>query len=78
MQTRDNQGEVIGEINTSFTDKGEKILSQRVQLSIQPAVGHATHVHQLFEASGKEGRGDPSGASTSGRTVLTGFRSARS
>ena len=27
MQTRNNKGEVIGETNTSFTDRGEKIVT---------------------------------------------------
>jgi hypothetical protein len=27
MQIRNNQGELIGEINTAFTDKGEKIVT---------------------------------------------------
>ena len=30
MQTRDNKGEVVGEINTSFTDKGEKIVTNTI------------------------------------------------
>jgi hypothetical protein len=30
MLSRNNQGEVIGEINTSFTDKGEKIVTNTI------------------------------------------------
>ncbi len=30
MQIRNNQGEVIGEINSSFTDKGDRIVTNTV------------------------------------------------
>jgi len=30
MQIRNNRGEVIGEINTSFTDKGDRITTNTV------------------------------------------------
>ena len=30
MLSRNNQGEVTGEINTSFTDKGEKIVTNTI------------------------------------------------
>ena len=36
MQTRNNQGEVIGEINTSFTDKGEKIVTNTIYNNGRP------------------------------------------
>lgn len=36
MQTRNNQGEVIGEINTSFTDKGEKIVTNTMYHNGRP------------------------------------------
>ena len=36
MQSRDNQGEVIGEINTSFTDKGEKIVTNTIYNNGRP------------------------------------------
>ena len=30
MQTRNNQGEVIGEINTGFTDNGDRIITNTI------------------------------------------------
>ncbi len=30
MQIRNNRGELIGEINTSFTDKGERIITNTI------------------------------------------------
>ena len=36
MQTRNNQGEVIGEINTSFTDKGEKVVTNTIYNNGRP------------------------------------------
>ena len=40
MQTRDNKGEVVGEINTSFTDKGEKIVTNTVYNRGNPVFQH--------------------------------------
>jgi hypothetical protein len=36
MQTRDNKGEVVGEINTTFTDKGEKIVTNTMYNNGRP------------------------------------------
>ena len=36
MQTRDNKGEVVGEINTTFTDKGEKIVTNTLYNNGRP------------------------------------------
>ena len=36
MLSRNNQGEVIGEINTSFTDKGEKIVTNTIYNNGRP------------------------------------------
>ena len=36
MLNRNNQGEVIGEINTSFTDKGEKIVTNTIYNNGRP------------------------------------------
>jgi hypothetical protein len=36
MQTRDNKGEVVGEINTTFTDKGEKIVTNTMYHNGRP------------------------------------------
>jgi hypothetical protein len=36
MQTRNNKGEVIGEINTTFTDKGEKIVTNTMYHNGRP------------------------------------------
>jgi hypothetical protein len=40
MQIRNNHGEVIGEINTSFTDKGEKIVTNTVYNRGNPVFQH--------------------------------------
>ena len=42
MQTRNNQGEVIGEINTSFTDKGEKIVTNTLYNRGNPVFQHVS------------------------------------
>jgi hypothetical protein len=42
MQTRNNQGEVIGEINTSFTDKGEKIVTNTIYNRGNPVFQHVS------------------------------------
>jgi len=36
MLSRNNQGEVIGEINTSFTDKGEMIVTNTIYNNGRP------------------------------------------
>ena len=36
MLSRDNQGEVVGEINNSFTDKGEKIVTNTMYHNGRP------------------------------------------
>ncbi len=36
MLSRNNQGEVIGEINTSFTDNGEKIVTNTIYNNGRP------------------------------------------
>jgi hypothetical protein len=40
MLSRNNQGEVIGEINTSFTDKGEKIVTNTLYNRGNPVFQH--------------------------------------
>ena len=40
MLSRNNQGEAIGEINTSFTDKGEKIVTNTVYDRGNPVFQH--------------------------------------
>jgi hypothetical protein len=42
MQIRDNHGELIGEINTSFTDKGEKIVTNTVYNRGNPVFQHVS------------------------------------
>jgi hypothetical protein len=42
MQSRNNQGEVIGEINTSFTDKGEKIVTNTLYNRGNPVFQHVS------------------------------------
>jgi hypothetical protein len=42
MQTRNNKGEVIGEINTSFTDKGEKIVTNTLYNRGNPVFQHVS------------------------------------
>ena len=42
MQTRNNQGEVISEIGTSFTDKGEKIVTNTVYNRGNPVFQHVS------------------------------------
>ena len=40
MLSRDNQGEVVGEINNSFTDKGEKIVTNTMYHNGRPVAQH--------------------------------------
>jgi hypothetical protein len=40
MQSRNNQGEVVGEINTTFTDKGEKIVTNTLYNRGNPVFQH--------------------------------------
>ena len=40
MLSRNNQGEVVGEINTSFTDKGEKIVTNTLYDRGNPVFQH--------------------------------------
>ncbi len=42
MLSRNNQGEVIGEINTSFTDKGEKIVTNTLYNRGNPVFQHVS------------------------------------
>jgi hypothetical protein len=42
MQSRNNQGEVISEINTSFTDKGEKIVTNTLYNRGNPVFQHVS------------------------------------
>ena len=42
MQTRNNQGEVVGEINTSFTDKGEKVVTNTMYSRGNPVFQHVS------------------------------------
>ena len=42
MQTRDNKGEVVGEINTIFTDKGEKIVTNTLYNRGNPVFQHVS------------------------------------
>ena len=42
MLSRDNQGEVISEINTTFTDKGEKIVTNTLYNRGNPVFQHVS------------------------------------
>ena len=40
MQIRNNHGEVIGEINSGFTDKGERIITNTIYDRGNPVIQH--------------------------------------
>jgi len=40
MQIRNNRGEVIGEINSSFTDKGDRITTNTIYDRGNPVIQH--------------------------------------
>ena len=40
MQIRNNWGEVIGEINSGFTDKGERIITNTIYDRDNPVIQH--------------------------------------
>jgi hypothetical protein len=40
MQIRNNRGEVIGEINSGFTDKGERIITNTLYDRGTPVIQH--------------------------------------
>ena len=40
MQIRNNQGELIGEINNGFTDKGERIITNTIYHNGNPVMQH--------------------------------------
>ena len=42
MQIRNNDGEVIGEINNSFTDKGERIVTNTIYDRGNPVIQNIT------------------------------------
>ncbi len=42
MQIRNNQGEVIGEINSSFTDKGDRITTNTIYDRGNPVIQNIT------------------------------------
>ena len=42
MQIRNNQGEVIGEINSGFTDKGNRIITNTLYDRGNPVIQHVS------------------------------------
>ena len=42
MQIRNNHGEVIGEINSGFTDKGERIITNTIYDRGNPVIQNIT------------------------------------
>jgi hypothetical protein len=40
MQSRDNQGEVVGEINNSFTDNGDRVVTNTMYYRGNPVFQH--------------------------------------
>jgi hypothetical protein len=42
MQIRNNQGEVIGEINSGFTEKGDRIITNTLYDRGNPVIQHIT------------------------------------